>query len=60
MKDNTINLEVVLPDGKIIHTAGKGRRTRYPYSLLRLVNQWKEKTKKRIVNLNGLIIKSHI
>ena len=25
MKENTINLEVVLPNGEIIHTAGKGR-----------------------------------
>ena len=25
MKENTINLEVVLPNGDIIHTAGKGR-----------------------------------
>ena len=25
MKENTINLEVVLPNGDIIHTAGQGR-----------------------------------
>uniref|UniRef100_A0A8C6M6Y1 Probable D-lactate dehydrogenase, mitochondrial n=1 Tax=Nothobranchius furzeri TaxID=105023 RepID=A0A8C6M6Y1_NOTFU len=28
MRENTLNLEVVLSDGRIIHTAGKGRRPR--------------------------------
>ncbi|XP_060892286.1 probable D-lactate dehydrogenase, mitochondrial [Labrus mixtus] len=28
MRENVLNLEVVLPDGTIIHTAGKGRRPR--------------------------------
>lgn len=30
MRENVANLEVVLADGTIIHTAGKGRRSRYP------------------------------
>lgn len=25
MRDNVINLEVVLPDGRLLHTAGQGR-----------------------------------
>lgn len=29
MRENVINLEAVLADGTVIHTAGKGRRTRY-------------------------------
>lgn len=28
MRENVMNLEVVLPDGRIINTAGKDRRTR--------------------------------
>lgn len=28
MRENVLNLEVVLPDGRIIYTAGKGRRTK--------------------------------
>ncbi|KAH6935636.1 hypothetical protein HPB50_007209 [Hyalomma asiaticum] len=28
MRENVLNLEVVLPDGTVVHTAGKGRRTR--------------------------------
>lgn len=28
MRENILNLEVVLPDGRIMHTAGKGRRSR--------------------------------
>lgn len=28
MRENVINLQVVLPDGTVIHTAGEGRRTR--------------------------------
>lgn len=28
MRENVMNLEVVLPDGQIINTAGEGRRTR--------------------------------
>lgn len=29
MRENVINLEVVLADGSVVHTAGKGRRPRY-------------------------------
>lgn len=29
MRENVMNLEVVLADGTIIHTAGEGRRTKY-------------------------------
>jgi FAD/FMN-containing dehydrogenase len=29
MKNNVLNLEVVLADGSIVHTAGEGRRARY-------------------------------
>ncbi|CAG5128664.1 unnamed protein product [Candidula unifasciata] len=28
MRENVLNLEVVLPDGRIIHTSGKGRRAK--------------------------------
>ncbi|KAL1416960.1 hypothetical protein MTO96_027352 [Rhipicephalus appendiculatus] len=28
MRENVLNLEVVLPDGTVVYTAGKGRRTR--------------------------------
>ncbi|XP_002711769.2 probable D-lactate dehydrogenase, mitochondrial isoform X1 [Oryctolagus cuniculus] len=28
MRDNVLNLEVVLPDGRLLHTAGRGRRSR--------------------------------
>ncbi|XP_011801414.1 PREDICTED: probable D-lactate dehydrogenase, mitochondrial isoform X1 [Colobus angolensis palliatus] len=28
MRDNVLNLEVVLPDGRLLHTAGQGRRFR--------------------------------
>ena len=34
MRENVLNLEVVLADGTIIHTAGKSRRTRYKQQLL--------------------------
>lgn len=29
MKDNVLNLEVVLPNGDIIETSGKGTRSRF-------------------------------
>ncbi|XP_068595328.1 probable D-lactate dehydrogenase, mitochondrial isoform X1 [Brachionichthys hirsutus] len=35
MKENVLNLEVVLADGTIMHTAGKGRRSRYAAAALR-------------------------
>uniref|UniRef100_A0A8C9A085 Probable D-lactate dehydrogenase, mitochondrial n=1 Tax=Prolemur simus TaxID=1328070 RepID=A0A8C9A085_PROSS len=35
MKDNVLNLEVVLPDGRLLHTAGRGRRFRGPSSCSR-------------------------
>lgn len=28
MRENVLNLEVVLPDGSVLYTAGKGRRSR--------------------------------
>jgi D-lactate dehydrogenase (cytochrome) len=28
MRENVLNLEVVLANGDVLHTAGKGRRTR--------------------------------
>ena len=28
MRENVLNLEVVLADGSVVHTAGKGRRPR--------------------------------
>lgn len=28
MRDNVLNLEVVLPDGRLLHTAGQGRHFR--------------------------------
>ena len=34
MKDNILNLEVVLADGRILHTAGEGRHTKYAHLLL--------------------------
>jgi len=34
MLENVINMEVVLSDGTVLHTAGKNRRTRYgPFSM---------------------------
>lgn len=32
MRENVLNLEVVLADGTIIHTAGKGRHPRYTFT----------------------------
>jgi len=29
MRENVLNLEVVLPSGQIIHTRGEGRHTRF-------------------------------
>ena len=29
MRENVLNLEVVLPDGRVINTAGDGRRTKF-------------------------------
>lgn len=29
MRENVLNLEVVLADGRVINTAGEGRRTKY-------------------------------
>lgn len=33
MRENVLNLEVVLADGTIVHTAGKGRRPRYTLAI---------------------------
>ena len=38
MRENVMNLEVVLADGRVINTAGEGRRTRYCQSLV--CNKW--------------------
>lgn len=32
MRENVLNLEVVLADGTIVHTAGKGRHPRYTFN----------------------------
>ena len=34
MRENVMNLEVVLADGRVINTAGEGRRTRCCQSLV--------------------------
>lgn len=34
MCQNVLNLQVVLPDGRVLHTAGQGRRPRYSAKLL--------------------------
>jgi FAD/FMN-containing dehydrogenase len=34
MKDNVLNLEVVLPDGRLLHTAGEKRRAKLVLFLL--------------------------
>ena len=34
MRENVMNLEVVLADGRVINTAGEGRRTRYCQSFV--------------------------
>ena len=33
MRENVMNLEVVLADGRVVNTAGEGRRTRYTVGL---------------------------
>lgn len=33
MRENVLNLEVVLADGTVLHTAGRGRRPRYDCKL---------------------------
>ena len=37
MRENVMNLEVVLADGRIINTAGEGRRTRYTEVMVHLI-----------------------
>lgn len=34
MRHNVLNLQVVLPDGRVLHTAGQNRRPRYVAKLL--------------------------
>ncbi|XP_033753803.1 probable D-lactate dehydrogenase, mitochondrial isoform X1 [Pecten maximus] len=40
MRENVLNMEVVLPDGRVIHTAGKGRRTKKTSAGYNLTNMF--------------------
>ena len=53
MKHNVLNLEVVLPNGKIIHTAGAGRRTRLGNSIFCL--SWASQSVGISVSSRGLV-----
>ena len=38
MRENVMNLEVVLADGRVVNTAGEGRRTRYIVQWLKVTS----------------------
>ena len=40
MKENCLNLEVVLPDGRILHTGGKGKRPKKSSAGYNLTNMF--------------------